>query len=137
MKRQKNNIIKQSKNENKLVEAQKIDWDNAPPLFSLHLIQKNYCITDCQQEDKARFAESLRKLSMLTWRDLKRAGRHKLGCEKIPKNAIKAPIPSSISEDTCFLAFRFCELKPMVGYRENSIFHILWLDHDRNLYDHG
>lgn len=111
--------------------------DREKPIFSFHSLQKDYCVTDCEQNEKASLAECLRKLSNFCWMQLKNDKRHGLGCEKIARNAIKAPMPTSISEDTTFLAFRFHGKAPMVGYREQAIFHILWLDRKYTLYDHG
>jgi hypothetical protein len=51
-----------------------------------------------------------------------------LGYEKISKNSIRATIPSHIKDDVIFIAFRFYGKAPMVGYRKDLIFHILWID---------
>ncbi|EON5346137.1 hypothetical protein ACLGGI_005146, partial [Escherichia coli] len=68
---------------------------------------------------------------------IKQQGRHKLGFEKIARGAIKAGIPSHITEDVDhFLAFRFDDLKAMFGYRLGSTFFVIWLDREFNLYKH-
>lgn len=70
------------------------------------------------KDEKAGLADKLYRLSQLTWAEIKQQGRHKLGFEKIARGAIKAGIPSHITEDVDhFLAFRFDDLKAMVGYR--------------------
>jgi hypothetical protein len=112
--------------------------DGQTPTFCLHHLGSPYCVTDCDRDDKAAFAETLRKLSHLTWGQIKQAPRHGLGCEKIPRNLIGGSIPAVVTEDVeSFLAFRFSGKKPMVGYRQGAMFHILWLDHDFSLYPHG
>jgi hypothetical protein len=111
--------------------------DREPPYFSLCHMQSRYCLDDCDKEEKQAFAEAIWKRSQLRWADLKQAHRHKLGYEKLPHSAIRPGIPPFIPPDASLIAFRFCELKPMVGYRDGRVFHIVWLDHDRNLYDHG
>jgi len=63
--------------------------------------------------------------------------RHGLGYEKIARTSIRAPIPTDITDDVTFIAFRFYGKAPMVGYREGYIFHILWIDRDFTLYSHG
>lgn len=106
------------------------------PTFSFHSISKDYCISKCTKPEKASLADTLRKMSESTWAELHNKERHCGGYEKINRNAIKAPIPRSISDDVKFLAFRFYENAPMVGYRELEMFHVLWLDRRFKLYNH-
>jgi len=80
---------------------------------------------------------TLYKLSQLTWSQIQSSPRHGLGYEKIPRAAIKAPVPSLITEDTNFIAFRFSGKKAMVGYRDRAVFYVVWLDRNFTLYDHG
>jgi hypothetical protein len=76
------------------------------------------------------------KISQLTWLEIMMASRHGLGTEKINSTSIDAVIPSHITEDVTFLAFRFHDKAPMVGYREGEIFHIVWIDPKRKVYKH-
>lgn len=111
--------------------------DQKKPKFSFCYIQGSHCITKCQKDEKAGLADKLYRLSQLTWAEIKQQGRHKLGFEKIARGAIKAGIPSHITEDVDhFLAFRFDDLKAMVGYRLGSTFFVIWLDREFNLYKH-
>jgi hypothetical protein len=50
---------------------------------------------------------------------------------------MKTSIPQAVSNMEHFLAFRFCGKAPMIGYRENEIFHIIWLDPKFKAYNHG
>lgn len=108
------------------------------PIFSLQYLDKNdYSLGACTKEEKAAFADTLVRLSQLTWAEITQSPRHGLGYEKIARNSIHAPIPAHITEDITFIAFRFYGKAPMVGYREGAIFHILWIDRDFTLYHHG
>jgi hypothetical protein len=107
------------------------------PIFSLYYLEKSHCLSDCTKEEKAAFADTLHKLSQLTWNEIISSPRHGSGCEKIAQNAIRQPIPSHIKSDINLLAFRFCAKAPMVGYREENTFHIVWIDRVFTLYDHG
>jgi hypothetical protein len=107
------------------------------PLFSFQNVQKNYCISLCDLEDRAQLALTLLNLSQLTWAQLHQAGRLKLGYEIISRKSISGRLPPCIKEDTNLIAFRFSGMKPMVGYRENEVFNVVWLDRDFTLYDHG
>ena len=106
------------------------------PLFSLEYLKKSYCLSACTKEEKASLADTLHKLSQLTWAEIMQCGRHQLGCEIINTNAIKDEIPSLITEDVNLLAFRFDGMKSMVGWRLDRIFHIVWLDRNFTLYTH-
>lgn len=112
------------------------DIDNSPPVFSLRYLQRDFCVDCCEKNEKAAFADKLFKLSQLSWADIRKADRHGLGTEKISRNSIKAAIPTHITPDVDFLAFRFCAKAPMVGYKLGSVFYILWLDRAFKLYDH-
>ena len=114
-----------------------ISSDAAKPIFSLRYLDKNFCLTKCTKEEKAAFADTLYKLSQLSWRELRQAPRHGLGYEKISRTAIRGAIPSHIAEEVGFIAFRFYGKAPLVGYRDGEIFHIVWVDREFKLYAHG
>jgi hypothetical protein len=113
------------------------DYNRAKPTFSLIHVDPTYCITCCDVDERASFAETIRNLSQLTWNELRSTPHRGLGCEKINRDAIRRPIPQSVTEDVTFLAFRFHGKKAMVGYRVDETFHIVWFDRDFSLYDHG
>lgn len=107
------------------------------PIFSLHYLNREYCLSCCNSEEKAAFADTMHKLSQLTWQQIDCAPRYGSGYEKIARNAIRSGIPSHVTDDVNFIAFRFCGMAPMVGYRDRNIFHVIWLDRAFTLYDHG
>lgn len=110
--------------------------NQSTPIFSL-CFQKGYCLTDCEKDEKVAFAEKLYELSRKTWNEIINSNRHKGGCEKIKRETINSPIPQHITEDVkFFIAIRFHGLRPMVGYRDGVILHILWLDRNFKLYKH-
>lgn len=118
-------------------EASNIAPEQEPPIFSLRYINRDYCISKCTRKEKAAFADTIHKLSQCTWMQLKQSDRHKLGYEIINRNSIRAPIPRHITEDVKIIAFRFCGMAPMIGYREQTIFHVIWFDRSYNLYSHS
>ncbi len=122
----------------RIKSAEPVDYDRRPPTFSLEKIQPGkYCLSNLDQKNKAMFADAIFRRKGLAWNEIKRIPRHGLGTEKIPKSAIKAPIPRFITEDSeSFLVFRYNGQQPMVGYRVKDIFYVLWFDHDFSLYDH-
>ena len=46
-------------------------------------------------------------------------------------------MPPHITGEVNLLAFRFFGRRPMVGYRNRTTFHVLWLDRDFTLYSHA
>lgn len=110
--------------------------DEMSPVFCLHHLADGWRISDCERDDQAAFALATEKLSRVTWRDIRNAHRHGIGTEKIPRNALKAPVPADIDDDVQFLALRFSGKKPMVGFRSSRIFHVVWFDSRFSLYDH-
>jgi len=109
--------------------------EQLPPIFSLRHTHRGYSVEQLDKSEKAAFADTLHTLSQLTWNQLHSCHRHKNGYEKIEN--VKAPIPKGITEDVTFIAFRFDGKKPMVGFRDGDIFHIVWFDKDYCVYDHG
>lgn len=114
-----------------------ISTDHEKPIFCLRYMPDLHSVEQCEQEERASFASKLFQLSQLTWQQLKQTSRHGQGFEKISRDALKAPIPSSITPDVDFLAFRFYAKAPMVGYRDGQVFHVVWLDRAFNLYNHS
>lgn len=107
------------------------------PVFCLKHIHKDYSISHCDKNEKIDLIERLCKLSSMTWEQIRMADRHGLGSEKINRDSIKAGFPPHITPDITFYALRFSGLKPIVGYKSDFIFHILYIDRSFTLYDHG
>jgi len=108
------------------------------PVFCLkHMVDPHYCVTACSKDQQAALAQTLYKLSQLTWSDIASSGRHANGHEKLSQAQINGRFPDHITPEVTMIAFRFSGKAPMVGYRHNEVFHIIWLDHNFTLYDHG
>jgi hypothetical protein len=107
------------------------------PIFALQHMQSPYCVDNLSAKQKALFAEAMWRHSHVTWLEITVAPKHGLGQEDIPRRKIRGKIPKHVTEDVDFIALRCFGKAPMVGYRDGRIFHVLWLDHDFSLYDHG
>lgn len=110
--------------------------DGMTPIFCMRFLAPPFCVTDCERHEQAAFAVTLRRLSMMTWMQIRNAPRHGLGSEKIGRASIRAPIPRGITDDVDFLSIRFNGMAPMVGFRSNQVFHVVWLDRAFTLYAH-
>ena len=117
--------------------GQAISPQQMRPKFSLEHLQKSFCLSACEKDEKASLADRMHRLSQLTWQQITHAPRHGLGTETIARSAIKDVIPSCITEDTNIIALRFHDKAPMVGFRLEEVFYIVWLDRSFKLYDHG
>lgn len=110
-----------------------VNNNNKHPIFSLEKLEGDYCLSKCNKDEKAAFADKLHELSKLTWQSLCEAHRHGLGFEKI--NDYK--LPNGVSPDVKIVAFRFSGLKAMVGYRIEQTFYIIALDRNFTAYKHS
>jgi len=110
--------------------------DEGHIIFSLRHLQKNYCFSACQPEEKQALAESFFKRRDMTWLSISKEPKHGLGFEKINRKSLNVKVPSIVPEDANILSFRFKGKAPMVGYKENNLFYILWLDRDFTVYPH-
>ena len=107
------------------------------PIFCLHYLDKDYCLTKCNQEERAAFASTIRVLSTYSWNQI--ITNRIQDYEKLTdKSKIKnGHIPASVPKDASIIGFRFSGKKRMVGYRKDCVFHIIWFDIKFKLYDHG
>lgn len=110
------------------------------PVFCFRYMHRDYNVKSCPQEDKIAFFDRLCAISNLSWNDLSKAHRHGLGWELIPFDQISPDLPSGYraTEDVKSLyAFRYFDKKPFLGVRNRSVFHLLYIDFNRDIYDHG
>lgn len=108
------------------------------PKFSLKYLpkQRKFCLDSCDKKQKAQFADQLYRLSHLTWQAINNAPRHGLGFEKISRSSMKIPIPDHITPETNIIAFRCFGKAPMIGYKIEATFYIVWLDPSFEAYSH-
>jgi hypothetical protein len=120
----------------KLPDQKDLDTNKDVPFFSFLHLQSGHCVKSCEADDQVAFAQKLQELGSLTWAEIIGSGRHGLGKEKIPACQIQKSIPIGVPKDK-LIALRFSGKKPMVGFREGRVFHILWLDHKWDVYKHS
>lgn len=109
--------------------------DEQHPTFSFEYLED----CDLRHIDKKHLVSligTMQMLGQMTWQQIKQSPRHGLGFEKISQNAIRRGLPSSVTPDTILIAFRFSGKAPMVGFRREATFFVVWLDHDFSLYKH-
>lgn len=115
------------------------DYDRLSPLFSFEYLDHEFCLEQCDKDQKSDLAEAIVKRANIMWRDLQIAGRHKLGTERIDveQTAISERIPPRFT-DGRLIVFRYSGNLPMVGFRHQRIFYVLAIEaHFGDLYVHG
>jgi hypothetical protein len=112
------------------------DTSKEPPAFCFRYLVDGYRIPDCTNEQKVALANTLHSLTQRTWNELIQADRHKRGSEKIGRTSLRFPIPPHITPDVQILAFRFCGMAPMLGYRVGRMLHIICIDPNFRAYQH-
>lgn len=127
----------QKSNRIKTPEAPDQSPEDLHPIFSLANLKGKFCLSKCDKIHKAAFANTLHTLGKLTWSQIRKSDRHKLGYEHIPLKKIKGTVPKEFSDKEKALVFRFKGLAPMAGFREGQTYHIVWLDPKFKLYTHG
>lgn len=115
----------------------RIDYNVSKPIFSFIYLQPNFTLSENQVEEKIALFNNIITRSNLTWNQMQQAPRKGLGQEIINQTAIKSGVPGVVKKDTNLLAFRYNGNKPIVGFRDKDIFHILWIDSNYTLYDHS
>lgn len=107
------------------------------PVFCFRHMVSGYDLSECEKDDKAVLIDKLHMLSQMEWIAIHMASREGHGTEKINRNAFRVPIPSNIPEDITFYRIRFHGKKPIIGYKTDFVFHIIWIDVKFSVYDHG
>lgn len=118
-------------------DAPSINYDAKPPVFSLQYLTQSHGIDNCSEAQKASILDALHKRGKMTWTQLRMAPRHGLGSETIALTALKVSLPPCVTPDTTILAFRCIGTAPMLGFRDQDRFHIIWIDKSYDCYDHG
>jgi hypothetical protein len=110
------------------------------PIFSFHCMCKGtgYSLECCDSSERSAFSAFLFTISQMTWQEIQNASRHGLGSETISRKSIKQDsILKSTPDDARILAIRYNAKKPVIGYRDGEIFHVICLDHNFSVYQHS
>ncbi len=109
------------------------------PVFCFQYIDSVYGIEKCEKNEKLDILKTLFQLSLQNWRDLLQKSKSQKGFTTIPREQLRRPAPSHLTDDTSIIKVRFKDAKTLLGYRgdDGVVFHIVWIDRDFTLYDHG
>ena len=108
------------------------------PIFCFRYIKhRKHGIKKLPSNGKAKLITKLHHLSQMTWYDIQLTSKGKNGAEKLPARLLPVASVPGADKITDFLAIRYDAHKRFVGYQNEFVFHILWIDVDGKLYDHG
>lgn len=106
------------------------------PIFCFQYNQnENYTCKALDGQKAHALLQKLDKWGKTPWAVVQSGDRKGIGHEIISSNSIKVSIPE-IAKKQKILSTRFHGDCRLLGFRENSIFHILWIDHDLSVYSH-
>lgn len=108
------------------------------PIYCLKHLHPEYGLNQCESEDKIAFVDRLAKLCSMTWQEIHQAPRHGLGSEKISVASLNVKPPPFLTEDVEYLlALRFNGKKPFLCHRNRFVCHVIFIDRNFSIYDHG
>jgi hypothetical protein len=114
--------------------------DELPPAFSFEKMQdgSGNSFNCCEDDDRLYMAKRIYMLSREPWRKIRQASSGGLGAEQIPRDRLKRPVPTVVTPDVDFFySLHYVAKKRFIGYRVGQVFHVLWIDHTFEVYDHG
>lgn len=112
------------------------DHNSRCPDFCFHYTSTSgFSVEDCDAKAKIALIDALWQRSRMTWAEITNAPRQGLGTEKIPRHALRVGIPAGITDDVnVFLVLRFGAARRLIGFRERSVFHVVWVDPKHAVY---
>lgn len=113
-----------------------IHGDDAPIVFGF----KDLKIIDHTKRDAKffiNFLERLKKLSGMTWTQIKSSSRHSYGSEKIPVCSIRPNTTLPAGTEYLLALRNGNDELPFLGYREDNIFQIVFIEYSYgDIYKH-
>jgi hypothetical protein len=100
----------------------------------------DFKIEDLTKERKAHLLSRIAMWSTMQWGAIIQAPRDGLGREVIHKNALNVPLPRCLTDDVVILSFRVPSdigTFRLLGYREDQLLQVVWIDQSGRCYRHG
>ena len=109
------------------------------PKLSFEFLSGDYCISQCQQREKAEIIDTLHKISQRTWQEIIQLGKSGIGYEQIKLSQLKCVSPKCKIFDNLdkVTIFHKPPKVPIVGFRVEDIFYVFCIDRTYNAYKHN
>jgi hypothetical protein len=101
---------------------------NLHPKFSFIHSHSKYCLSDCSVSEKAAIITLLHNLSKITWGKIWQTRKEGFGAEPLPERHYKKMPQELKDKSDKYLIFRFSQVGRLIGFHEDDILHIVWLD---------
>lgn len=131
---------KRERSSNKFVqETIRSGHNQMKPKLSFEFLTGKYCISDCQQDEKAEVIDILHRLSQRTWQEIIQLGKAGIGYEQFEKERMKCSLPTSEYFENIdkVTVFHRAPKIPIVGFRVQEIFYIFCIDRTYDAYEHN
>lgn len=115
----------------------KITFNQRKPKISFEFLNGDYCISKCQQNQKAEIIDSLHRISQHTWQEHHQIGKSG-GYEQFGRDQLRCKIPHEekfINTDKVTVFHRKDKI-PIVGFRVDDVFYVFCIDRDFSAYKH-
>jgi hypothetical protein len=119
-------------------QAEKVNFNQRKPKMSFEFLSGDFCISKCQQWEKAEVLDTLHRLSQRTWQEIIQLGKSGIGYEQLGTCQLKCSIPQeavfrNLEKVT---VFHKAPRIPIVGFRSEDVFYIFCIDRSYSAYDH-
>lgn len=87
-----------------------------------------------------RFVEKIKMINRMTWANALAPGDTGGRFKKISNLTFTGniTIPVKFKNEDSMLFFRYYDKRPLIGYRENDIYYVIWIESfTGDIYDHG
>lgn len=121
----------------KTESVSKITFNQRKPKISFEFLNGDYCISKCQQNQKAEIIDSLHRISQHTWQEHHQIGKSG-GYEQLGRDQLRCKIPQEgkfINTDKVTVFHRKDKI-PIVGFRVDDVFYVFCIDRDFSAYKH-
>lgn len=101
--------------------------------FDLYESGNTYCLCEAEKGDIKHFMDSLRKLSSMTWQQVRDQGgkpgnKTGLAYTNYPDHLLSMKRPANVSLDLEIAGFRAGSASRVFGVTIDNVFHVLWFD---------
>ena len=101
--------------------------------FRLYESGNTYCLCEAEKDDIKHFMDSLRKLSSMTWQQVRDQGgrpgnKTGLAYTNYSDNSLSIERPANVSSDLEIGGFRAGSASRVFGVAIENVFHVIWFD---------
>lgn len=105
-----------------------INYNLLTPVFSFRYLD-NKLIKNLKVKDWSEFIFKIKKLESIEWACIQTDSyKNGHGCEYIPRKQFHFNVPDEFMDKEKFAVFRYTQKGRIIGYRDERVFYVLWID---------